>query len=461
VESRSLEFICHAVGGELRSGSAGGVVRDVCLDSRKVAPGNLFFAIKGERFDGHDHLNDAFSAGAAAAVVEGGKIAGKSLAGPVIVVDNSRAALGRLASRYRADFDLPRVAVAGSNGKTTTKNLIASVLQQCLPTLASESSFNNDIGVPLTLLQLEEKHRAAVFEAGTNHPGELRPLLQMIDPRYGVLTSIGPEHLEFFGNIQGVVEEEGAIGEELPVEGVLFVNIEAPEARSVANRTSATVRTIGFQPDADWVVSGATFTSEGTIFSVKGNRELAGSYSTCLIGMHQALNATMAIAVGSELGLGRAEIQRGLSTCKAAKMRLQIVPAGSVTVLDDTYNANEESMKRALDTLALFPGNGRRVAILGSMGELGAEAEGAHLRTGMHAAQSGVQLLIALGAHRAALAEGARKKGLQSIEQYDSAEMLIPALTSVVQPGDIALVKSSRLGKLERVVEALVSKFNR
>jgi UDP-N-acetylmuramoyl-tripeptide--D-alanyl-D-alanine ligase len=461
VESRSLEFICNAVRGELRSGSAGSVVRDVCIDSRKAAVGNLFFAIKGERFDGHDHLNDAFNAGAAAAVVEREKIAGKTFAGPVIVVDNSRAALGLLASRYRADFDLPRVAVAGSNGKTTTKNLIASVLEQRLPTLASEASFNNDIGVPLTLLQLGQGHRAAVLEAGTNHPGELRPLLQMIDPRYGVLTSIGPEHLEFFGDIQGVIEEEGVIGEELPREGVLFVNIETPEARSVAKRTSATVRTVGFELDADWVVSDAAFTNEGTNFSVKGNRELAGSYSTCLIGMHQALNATMAIAVGSELGLGRAEIQRGLSQCKPAKMRLQIVAAGSVTVLDDTYNANEESMKRALDTLAHFPGKGRRVAILGSMGELGTAAEGAHLRTGMHVAESGVQLLVALGAHRAALAEGARKKGLQRIEQYDSAEMLIPALASVVQPGDIALVKSSRLGKLERVVEALVSTFNR
>lgn len=461
VEPRSFDYIKEAVRGKARPGKPGIVARNVCLDSRKVKPGNLFFAIKGDQYDGHDYLEQAFKAGAAAAVVEHERVAGSTLPGPVILVENSRLALGLLASRYRTDFDLHRIAVAGSNGKTTTKNLIASVLEQRSPTLSSESSFNNDIGVPITLLQLEGKHRAAVLETGTNHPGELRPLLQMIGPRYGVLTSIGPEHLEFFGDINGVVEEEGVLGEELPAGGVLFLNIEAPEARSVVNRTSATVRTIGFQPGADWVVSNAKFTDEGMTFSISGNRNLAGSYSTCLIGMHQALNATMAIAVGSELGLGRAEIQRGLSQCKSAKMRLQIVSAGSVTVLDDTYNANEDSMKSALDTLARFPVRGRRVAVLGSMGELGAAAEAAHIRVGMHAAQSGVELLIVLGVQRAALAEGARQKSLECIEEFDGAELLLPALKSIVQPGDIVLVKSSRLGKLERVVDALVSTFNR
>ena len=157
--------------------------------------------------------------------------------------------------------------------------------------------------------------------------------------------------------------------------GILFLNIETPAARSIVNRTSATVRTIGFKADADWAISDASLTKEGMTFSVNGNRNLAGSYSICLIGMHQVLNATMAIAVGSELGLGRAEIQRGLSACKPAKMRLQIVPAGAITIFDDTYNANEESMKTALDTLLGYPVEGRRVAILGSMGELGAAAE--------------------------------------------------------------------------------------
>jgi UDP-N-acetylmuramoyl-tripeptide--D-alanyl-D-alanine ligase len=461
VDARSLEFIREAVRGEIRNGRPGTVVRDVCLDSRKVAAGNLFIALQGERFDGHDHLTQAFNSGAGAALVERAKVEGKIFSGPLVLVENSRIALGALAARYRRDFDLPRIAVAGSNGKTSTKNLIASVLQQHLPTLASEASFNNDIGVPVTLLNLEVQHGAAVFEVGTNHPGELRPLLRMIAPEYGVLTSIGPEHLEFFGDIRGVVEEEGVLGEELPPGGILFLNIETPEARSIINRTSATVRTIGFKADADWAISNASLTNEGTTFSVSGNRNLAGSYSTCLIGMHQALNATMAIAVGSELGLGRAEIQRGLSACKPAKMRLQIVPAGAITIFDDTYNANEESMKAALDTLSGYPVKGRRVAILGSMGELGAAAEVAHFQVGKYAAKMGVQHLIALGAHRATLAEGARQNDLKIIEQYETAEMLIPELAKSVQPGDVVLVKSSRLGKLECVVDALVSTFNR
>jgi len=210
VDPRSLKFINEAVRGEIRDGQPGALVRDVCLDSRKVAPGTLFVALKGERFDGHDHLAEAFNSGAGAAMVERDKVKGKTFSRPLIVVENSRIALGELACRYRRDFDLPRIAVAGSNGKTSTKNLIASVLEQRLPTLASEASFNNDIGVPVTLLNLDARHGAAVFEVGTNHPGELRPLLRMVAPLYGVLTSIGPEHLEFFGDIGGVVEEEAS-----------------------------------------------------------------------------------------------------------------------------------------------------------------------------------------------------------------------------------------------------------
>ena len=203
MEARSLKFVAEACAAELKRGSAEMSVQDVCTDSRQARPGDLFFAIKGEKFDGHDFLNEVAAKGVAAVVVERKKIPAPLPECAVLAVDDARAALGRLAAAYRREFDLPVIAVGGSNGKTTVKELIASVLRQKLATLWSEASFNNDIGVPLTLLRLEKSHQAAVLEAGTNHPGELAPLVKMIQPKYGVITNIGREHLEFFGDVAG------------------------------------------------------------------------------------------------------------------------------------------------------------------------------------------------------------------------------------------------------------------
>src|SRR5215471_15913804 len=212
MEPRSLQFITSACSAQLRSGSPQLRVLGVSTDSRVLQPGELFFALKGERFDGHDFIEEA-AAKAAAIVVERGRAPlaiGKSA---LLVVDDTRKALGHLAGEYRRDFAPRMVAVCGSNGKTTTKEIVAAVLRQRLATLASQASFNNDIGVPLTLLKLDRSHAAAVLEAGTNHPGELEPLIRIIRPEYGVITSIGREHLEFFEDLEGVVYEEGWLAE--------------------------------------------------------------------------------------------------------------------------------------------------------------------------------------------------------------------------------------------------------
>ena len=205
MDVRDLKFIASACDGVLLRGAGESPVRQICTDSRRARPGDVFFALPGERFDGHDFLRQAEAGGVAAVVLERHRIPPALPGCAVISVDDVRKALGRLAAAYRRQFTLPIVAVGGSNGKTTTKELIASVLRRKLATLWSEASFNNDIGVPLTLLRLEAQHQAAVLEAGTNHPGELAPLLEMIQPRYGVLTNLAREHLEFFGDLAGVV----------------------------------------------------------------------------------------------------------------------------------------------------------------------------------------------------------------------------------------------------------------
>ncbi len=191
-------------------------MKNICTDSRQAKAGDLFFAIRGEKFDGHDFLNEVAAKNVAAIVIERKKVPSQLPDCAVLIVDDARIALGKLAAAYRTQFDLPIICVGGSNGKTTTKELLASVLRQKFSTLASEASFNNDIGVPLTLLRLEKSHQAAVLEAGTNHPGELAPLVKMIQPKFGVLTNIGREHLEFFGDVAGVAQEEGWLAELLP-----------------------------------------------------------------------------------------------------------------------------------------------------------------------------------------------------------------------------------------------------
>src|SRR5437899_5497265 len=245
MDSRSLQFVINACGGVRISGPTEAAIQRVCTDSRQVLAGDVFFALRGERFDGHAFVGDAAGRGAVAAVVENGHVPQSVPGCAVIAVDDARKALGYLAARYRMDFDLPIIAVGGSNGKTSTKDLIAAVLKQKLSTLASEASFNNDIGVPLTLLRLEKAHRAAVVEVGTNHPGELAPLVRMIRPEYGVITVIGREHLEFFGDLAGVVQEEGWVAELLPASGKLFINGDDEWAASIAERSHAMVIRVG------------------------------------------------------------------------------------------------------------------------------------------------------------------------------------------------------------------------
>ena len=210
----------------------------------------------------------------------------------VLVVDDARAALGRLAAAYRREFDLPVIAVGGSNGKTTAKELIASVLRQKLATLWSEASFNNDIGVPLTLLRLEKSHQAAVLEAGTNHPGELAPLVKMIQPKYGVITNIGREHLEFFGDVAGVAQEEGWLAELLPADGKLFVNGDNEWTEQIVRRTRATVVRVGLGEKNDWRAKGIRLDKNGVTFRVEAPKaEFSGEYRINLLGRHQVTNA--------------------------------------------------------------------------------------------------------------------------------------------------------------------------
>ena len=462
MEARSLKFVAEACGAELRRGASESLVKNVCTDSRKAQPGDLFFAIKGEHFDGHDFLSEVAAKRAAAAVVEKSKVQSpKPKLAPglaLLAVDDVRLALGKLAAIYRKDFALPVVCVGGSNGKTTVKELIASVLRQKLATLWSEASFNNDLGVPLTLLRLEKSHQAAVLEAGTNHPGELAPLVKMIQPKFGVITNIGREHLEFFGDVAGVAREEGRLAELLPADGKLFLNGDNEWTEKIAARTKAQVVRVGLGEKNDWRAEKVRLDKSSVTFRVRAPKEeFCGEYRINLLGRHQVTNALFAIAVSEELGLGRAEIQRGLAECEPPKMRLQFWEVNGVRVLDDTYNANADSTITALETLCNLPLQGRRVAVLGDMNELGAHSEAAHAEAGKRAAELGVGQLFAVGKMAPVMAKAARAAGLNRVIEFADVEAAMKAVKQFLKTGDVVLLKASRLSRLERIAETLKS----
>jgi UDP-N-acetylmuramoyl-tripeptide--D-alanyl-D-alanine ligase len=462
VEECSLKFVADACDARIRGGAGDLKIKNVCTDSRQAKAGDLFFAIRGEKFDGHDFLSEVAAKNVAAVVVEKSKVQSpKSKVGAdvaILVVDDARTALGKFAAAYRRRFDLPIVAVGGSNGKTTVKELLASVLRRKFSALWSEGSFNNDIGVPLTLLRLEKSHQAAVLEAGTNHPGELAPLVKMIAPKFGVLTNIGREHLEFFGDVAGVAQEEGRLAELLPPDGKLFVNGDNVWTEKIIARTKAKVVRVGLGEENDWRAGKTRLDKSGVTFRVQtAKQNFCGEYRTNLLGRHQVTNALFAIAVGEELGLSRSEIQSGLADCKPPKMRLQFWEANGVRVLDDAYNANADSAIAALETLCDLPLQGRRVAVLGDMEELGAHSEAAHAEVGRRAAELKIGQLFAVGKMAAVTAQAARDGGLNRVIEFENVEAAVTAIRKFLKTGDVVLLKASRASRLERIAETLKS----
>ena len=456
MEPRTLGYVEESCNGQLVAGQRSASVSRVCTDSRLARPGDLFIAIRGDRFDGHDYLTDALGQGAEAAVVSRSRLGQAEVAGPRIEVEETRDALGRLAARYRQDFELQVIAIGGSNGKTGTKEIVATVLGQRLETLSSEASFNNDIGVPLTLLRLREAHEAAVLEVGSNHPGELEPLLQLIRPRYGVLTSIGREHLEFFGDIEGVIEEEGALAEALPPDGCLFVNGDIEGLESIRARCRATVVTVGAGDGCDWRIAGIVLDDEGTTFElISPKGDWSGAYRVNLLGHQNARNAALAIALAAELGLSREELDQGLQCCRPASMRMEMQTLGGVRIINDAYNSNPDSLLAALETMGSFPVGGKRIAVLGDMAELGQASESAHVEAGQLAARLGLNGRVTVGQWADTTVRAAQEAGLANVAAFDDVKVAGQALAKKLEPGDVVLIKGSRAAKMERIIEAL------
>lgn len=452
-----MKYLADACDGELVGGSQTTMVSGISTDSRTIRSGELFIALKGDKYDGHNFVDDVIKKGAGAIMIErssGLFDIGKKCA--VIYVDNTRKALGDIAQRYRKDFNIPFIAVCGSNGKSTTKEMIAAVLSSRFKVHKNPGSFNNDIGVPITLLGLEQVHQVAVIEAGTNHPGELKPLIEMINPLYGAITGIGREHLGFFETMETVVEEEGTLAEFLPLNGKLFICPNNDWAESILIRSRAPVVTVGLGGTPNWRASVLRSEINKIRFFVHSpTGDFDGEYELNLTGQHQVPNALLAIAIGWEFKLTAEEIRQGLKNVCPPAMRMQIQKWQNVYIINDAYNANPDSVAAALKTLSQIECSGKKIAVLGTMAELGTYTEQAHREVGELAARLGVERLIAVGEFANLMSDAAVKNGLKFVDVCPDVQSAAECLKSICNDDDVVLIKASRSAKLEKILEFL------
>ncbi|MEO7098298.1 MAG: UDP-N-acetylmuramoyl-tripeptide--D-alanyl-D-alanine ligase [Luteolibacter sp.] len=424
------------------------VTGGVSTDTRTLPPGCAFFALRGENFDGDAFAAKALADGAVVVIVH--KWQGEVPADTAVIeVPDTLRALQRLACWWRKQLNIPIVAITGSNGKTSTKDFTAAVLSKRFNVSATRGNLNNHIGVPLSVLATTEEHTAAVWEMGMNHSGEIAPLCEIARPKYGIITNIGTAHIEFMGSREAIAEEKGMLGRALPSDGILFLPATCEFYDYLRQRTRATMIAVG---NGRGLVRAENlrFEVDGTHFTLVIEGAEKAEVSLPVPGRHMVTNALLAAGVGWKLGLSPAEIADGLSNAKLTGGRLGRFDYKGTTVIDDTYNANPESMAAAIETLADTPvsAGSRRIIVLGRMGELGAHAPAAHLRTGELAAQRHL-MVIAVGEGAQGIAEGAK-----NAPYFRDLDQAAKWLTHEVKPGDVVLFKGSRTATVERVMHA-------
>lgn len=471
--------VIQAAGGTLLVGDPERVVHGVCTDTRELTPGDLFVALRGERFDGHAFLTQALSLGAGGLLVAEKAVPGLPTledgpgGTPVVTVDDTRLGLGRLARWHRSRFSVQLVAITGSNGKTSTKELLAAALDEVGPTLRTRGNYNNELGLPLTLLGLGPEHCYAALEMGMNHPGEIAWLASLARPRIGVVTNVAPAHTEGLGSVDGVAAAKGELYEALRPDGVAVVNADDPRVVAQAQaRTAARQIRFGRAPGADVRICEA-HPAGGPRRGAHGVLEVAGQrlpVGLKLTGAHHVANAAAALAACLGLGLDAETSLRAMELVRPSPHRLVQQQIQGRLVLDDCYNANPASTLAALETLHELgltgssrssdgrDGRGGGVclaAVLGEMLELGVLEEELHRQVGRRAAELGLGLLVTVGERAAWIGEEARACGLPSWEHRDAAPGVGRLLLERTRPGDVVLLKGSRRVGLERVLDEL------
>jgi UDP-N-acetylmuramoyl-tripeptide--D-alanyl-D-alanine ligase len=457
MEALRLGQIADWCGGKLVRGEPRAMALRVCTDSRAAQVGDCFVALKGERHDAHDFLPDVARAGAVAAIVQRGVVAASGNMA-FIEVDDTLAALQRFAGKYRDRLKLKVVAITGSNGKTTTKDLCASVLARKFSVAKTTGNFNNHIGLPLSLLGANAANQFGVFELGMNHAGEIAALAALAKPDVAVITNIGRAHIEFLGSREAIAREKGALVEALGKKGVAVLNADDKWSAGIILRCKGRVVTTGFNRNAD-VCARDVEVNVTTQFTLcfRDSREDA-RVKLPMLGLHQIYNALQAAAVGRICKMKTENIVAGLEQFKAPDMRMQLEQIGGVRVFNDAYNANPDSMEAALAAFRHVRSTGRKIVVLGDMLELGEHTQAAHEEVGkLLAEEGGVKVVVTVGAFARLIGKTAIRNGLEEalVVAFDNAADAAKFLKMEARAGDCILLKGSRRVGLERIVEVL------
>lgn len=428
-------------------------IHGISIDSRTTQPGDVFVALKGDNFDGHDFIEQAQARGAVALIVS--QTVNTTL--PVIQVDDTRLALGLWAAAHRKAFDCPIIAVTGSCGKTTVKQMLGTILGEQASVLVPQKSFNNDIGVPLTLLALGSQHAYAVLEMGANHPGEIAYLSRLAHPTVAVITTIAPVHLEGFGSLDGVVQAKAEIFQGLSVKGTAVLNaddVHFPTLKALAKQYAARVISFGIAQDAEVRAEAIELSLTGVCFTLCYQQQRV-NIELSLVGLHNVVNALAAASAAIAVGISLEVIKKGLEQTRPVKGRLNIYQGFSnAVVIDDTYNANPLAVRAAIDILAQY--TGQRVLVIGDMRELGENAELFHQEIGEYANKQGIDALYGYG-----------PLSIHTVEKFGGAGGHFPtyaALVAALKPklgtDTTVLVKGSRGMQMEEVVRDLVPEYS-
>ena len=434
------------------NGDGTAVVRGVSTDSRTIEDGVLFFALRGERFNGHGFVNEALAKGACGAVVERREnaSAGKNLEGILLAVEDPLRALQDVASAYRRIFKIPVLAVTGTNGKTTTKEMASSVLSAKYKTMKSKGNLNNHIGVPLAVCLWEKDAQAAVVEMGTNHFGEIRRLCEIAQPTHGLITNVGKGHLEYFNDADGVAHAKAELLDFLQTGGNAFLNGDDPRLWRLKDVVPHTV-TYGFSERCDFTGEDAGLDEEGfPVMRVEGKK-----LRIRIHGRYNLYNVLAAAAVGRAFGVDWEAIQEAFEIYRPMEKRMEVLRFRGIVVLNDTYNANPSSVRCALDTLHDLKDVKRKIAVLGDMLELGEKSDEEHRRVGEWVVTLGLDGFFGYGKGMQLAVERARNEGLKDASYHESKEDLLNAIKNVMVQGDAILVKGSRGMRMEEIVEGL------
>jgi len=448
----SIIQIAELAQAAVSSGDGNAPVEKISTDSRTIKLGELFVALRGENFDGHNFVESVAKTGGAGAIVDlnwKGEIPANFA---IIRVEDTLRAYQNLAANYRKSLSLKVLAITGSNGKTSTKDFAAAVLAHRFRVTKTQGNFNNHVGLPRTMLEATSRDEVAVWEIGMNHPGEVAMLAKLAAPDAAIITNIGVAHIEFMGSREAIAAEKGALAKAVAPDGTVILNADDPFSKKIAVGTRAKVVFAG--------------TTEGTVRASEITQSAAGTDFTILEGahrcraqlpvpgLHMVQNALLAVAAGRMFGLSLEDCAAGLAAAPLTKARLQIKRIRGVQFIDDSYNANPESMKAALHTLVELDADGKRIAVLGEMRELGEESARGHREVGETAAELGVDQLIAIGDMAAVIAEAARNAGLQNTSIARSTNEAAELLGEIAASGDLVLIKGSRAARTERVIEA-------